>query len=281
MGLFARDAVVFVCGTMTAYGLDAFTQLVKQAPRWMDVFLVGYTYEPREAPPVVIGRRTFEHRLYDVDDLTGLGFPVKSKGFPTRKGEPDAEFKLMPGNIDLIHFRFAHEHPGYRRYWSVEDDVRFGGDWADLFGHFKRSPAALLGTSMRRRTQDSEWVWWEHLRPPAGVALPDNTQQVASFLPFVAYTPSALGAIGAGYHAGWTGHYESLWPTLALDAGLEIRDLGGAGDFVAPGDENRFYTNTGMGKLAPGTFVWRPTHADYEPDSGKLWHPVRDVVKTP
>ena len=45
----------------------------------------------------------------------------------------------MPGNTDLIHFRFARDHPGYRRYWAVEDDVRFGGDWSDLFGHFLHS----------------------------------------------------------------------------------------------------------------------------------------------
>ena len=62
---------------------------MRQAPWWIDVYLVGYSPDSYAArKPVVVGRRTFEHPLYDADDLLDLGFPSKSEGFPGGQTPP-------------------------------------------------------------------------------------------------------------------------------------------------------------------------------------------------
>lgn len=270
MGLFTRkrDAVVFYCGEMDEGGLEAFTQLVEQSPSWTKVFLVGYGTGPSRVDRVKVGRRTFDHLFYGPDELTDFDFPHKYGRRPDR-------FSLVPGNTDLLQIRFARDHPGFDRYWGIEDDVRFGGDWAVLFEHLRRSGAALIGTTMRRRPSDPHWHWWSGIKAPDNEPEPTDEDLVSSFLPFVAITPAGIAAVTAGYERGWQGHYEALWPTLMLKEGLTIRDIGGKGEFVAPGDTERFYTNTGWRSLAPGTFVYRPYHADYERTGDKIWHPLR------
>ncbi len=48
-------------------------------------------------------------------------------------------------------------------------------------------------------------------------------------------------------------------PTVLAYRGLQIEDIGGDGEFVPPGRENRYYRNNWLDKsLTPGTFVFRP-----------------------
>ncbi|MFI5426699.1 hypothetical protein [Aeromicrobium sp. UC242_57] len=253
-----RDIVMFGCGRLTDETTQAFRDLVRQAPRWLDVALVGYASEPVPGR-VRVGLRSYRHRLFDAAELTSFRFPVKAAA---------EEFRLIPGNTDLIHLRFVAENPGYDRYWFVEDDVRFGGSWSELFDHLRPSTAGLLGTTFRRPADDPDWPWWEGLSGPAADPL-------GGFLPFGAVTRPAIDAIMAAYEQGWHGHYEAVWPTVVHAAGLGVQDIGGTGAFVASGDEGRFYDNSGTGPLAPGTFVWRPYHHDYDRTGGKIWHPVR------
>jgi hypothetical protein len=257
----AREVVMFMCGRMTPQALQAFKDLVRQAPDWLDVAVVGYSVEPKPAR-YRVGLRWFKHHLYDARDLTGWAFPAKAAVEPH-------EFKLIPGNTDLIHLRFAVENPQYERYWWVEDDVRFGGNWADLFNYLRPSTAGLIGTTIRRPEDDPKWHWWGSLGGP-------QHDPIACFIPFGAVTGEAVDAILGGYHEGFKGHYEGVWPTVIARQGLGLHDIGGAGPFVPPGDENRFYTNTGQQQLAPGTFVWRPYHTDYDRTGGQIWHPIRE-----
>lgn len=253
-----RDVVLFGCGRMTDETREAFRVLVRQVPRWLDIALVGYA--PDAAPTRErVGMKSFAHRLFNTSDLTSFGFPVKAAA---------DEFKLIPGNTDLIHLSFAAENPEYDRYWFVEDDVRFGGDWSELFNHLRPSTAGLLGTTFRRPSDDPDWPWWSSDSVPA-------TDQIGGFLPFGAITRPAVEALMAAYADGWHGHYEMVWPTTVHAAGLGLHDIGGNGSFVPPGDEGRFYDNSGVGGLAPGTFVWRPYHQEYDRTGGKIWHPVR------
>lgn len=76
--------------------------------------------------------------------------------------------------------------------------------------------------------------------------------------------------------AGWDGMYELAWLTVALWSGFVIEDFGGAGEFVRPGNENRWYTsNPSCNSLAPGSFVYRPSRFAPGHDPIKLWHPVK------
>jgi hypothetical protein len=75
---------------------------------------------------------------------------------------------------------------------------------------------------------------------------------------------------------GWAGHDEVAVPTILRTYGLSLEDIGGDGEFVRPGNENRFYTNSPTRPLlAPGTFVCPPRVPDSLDQPGKLYHPVK------
>jgi hypothetical protein len=60
--------------------------------------------------------------------------------------------------------------------------------------------------------------------------------------------------------------------------GLRIEDIGGDGEFVPPGRENRYYRNNWLDKsLTPGTFVFRPAMPAPGLEPNLLWHPVKDT----
>ena len=57
---------------------------------------------------------------------------------------------------------------------------------------------------------------------------------------------------------------------------MVIEDFGGNGEFVRPGNANRWYTSTLTSQtLAPGSFVARPIRfrPGFKPNT--LWHPVK------
>jgi hypothetical protein len=261
---------MFQCGTMTDDALGALEQLVRQAPTWLDVHLVGFSPDGHEPDPVTVAGHTLRYLMYSHYDFVTLGFP--EKGAPMG---PHLTFKLVPGNVDLMHLRFIADHPGYERYWWVEDDVRYGGDWSELFARFRRHPADLLGTSVRRRADDPDWAWWSGIELPGPLATDRSVDWITAFIPFGAVTPAGARAVQAAYDERWRGHYEALWPMAIAHAGLRLGDFGGCGEFVHPADVNRHYTSTPVRNLNPGTFQYRPYHEDFDRSTGKLWHPIR------
>jgi hypothetical protein len=67
-----------------------------------------------------------------------------------------------------------------------------------------------------------------------------------------------------------------LLPSVVERAGLRIEDFGGEGEFVPPGNENRFYCNDRFSsRLSPGTFVYRPVMTAAGSEPARLWHPVK------
>jgi hypothetical protein len=112
-----------------------------------------------------------------------------------------------------------------------------------------------------------------------------------SFLPINRVSRRLLDHLDEGYRRGWSGHHETIYPTVALHRGLTVEDFGGSGPYTKPENINRFYWNTSSNHvdLAPGTFVYRPimrtrprklfwplsalARRKYQPD--KLWHPVK------
>lgn len=159
--------------------------------------------------------------------------------------------------------------------WVIEYDVRFTGCWRTLFEAFGASDADLLTTTVHRYASNPRWAWFDSLRHPAR-RIP-RERRVRAFLPVYRLTRAAVALMREAYRDGWHGHYEVLLPTLALEAGLVVEDLGGDGEFVRAGNRNRFYTNNPRApSLAPGTLVnrpVRPTHARCQP--GLLYHPVK------
>lgn len=183
---------------------------------------------------------------------------------------------LSSYNVDLFPLHFARCHPQYRHYWVVEYDVRFSGCWDTLFGHFGHNAADLLGTTLYRYDVDPTWENWASVVTPDGRGA--RRDWVRGFFPICRLSSAAIAALDQAYRQGWGGHFEATVPTILKLAGLALEDIGGTGEFVAPGNRNRFYDNTRTDpNLAPGSFIYRPVRTEPGLRPDRLWHPVRPL----
>lgn len=69
--------------------------------------------------------------------------------------------------------RFYQEQPDYDRYWIIENDVRFGGDWSSLFEELAASEADLLCTTVQTHADNPDWAHW-HTLTTAGEEIPSR-----------------------------------------------------------------------------------------------------------
>lgn len=214
-------------------------------------------------------RRPADIRVFafTVDDIRGLGYPIKGR-------------RIRDKDIELFAFTFLKAHPEYGRVWVVEYDVAYTGRWGELFDHFAGSDAALLATSLHRWAVNPNWPNWPSIHTPEGRPT-DFSGYIRAFMPFYRLSRPGFAALDRAYRAGWEGFYEGIVPRILLDAGLMIEDIGGDGEFVRPENRGRFYrSNPAVNTLAPGTFVFRPIVARPGAEPDMLWHPVKPEEST-
>ena len=184
----------------------------------------------------------------------------------------------IPGNEDGMLLSAFHRLPSYDNYWYVEYDVVYSGHWGNFFVNFADNTADMLSTSITRHDQIPDWPLWKSLELPGEIILP-RQKWLRSFNPILRLSRQAMETLTAEYHQhAWAGHSECVMPTVLEYRGLRIEDIGGDGEFVPEGRENRHYRNNRLSKaLTPGTFVFRPPMMapGLEPDL--LWHPVKDA----
>jgi hypothetical protein len=168
--------------------------------------------------------------------------------------------------------------------WSIEYDVDYAGDWAELFGRFADNRADLLTTTVLPRTDQPDWPWWSSASSPAWV--PEDSW-LRSLNPLMRLSRRLVNAYCVAMaDASWQGHYEFTLPTVASATGCVVEDFGGEGPFVPPGRERSVY----VGKSAAGrpddlTFGFRPVRPHYfheEPGEfetpGLVYHPIKPGV---
>lgn len=219
------------------------------------------------------------YHLFVKQELLRLEYPGKvSADFAELSGQTTAHhknFNFPPGYGDLPILSFYLQNPNYQYYWVVEYDVRFTGEWQSFFKAFENSESDLLGTTLTRYEDVPDWFHWSSLR--LNIPL-DQKKFVRGFFPIYRMSGPGFAFLDKAYREGVAGHYEGLFPTLLEQAGFQLEDVGGDGEFVRAGNNNRFYDNTPDSHfLNPGTFVFRP--AIHRPGriANKLWHPVKRV----
>lgn len=255
----ASEAVVLLTHFLDDRIIGIYRRLVAEAGAGREVHVLFNRSDdnnPGYQPPADVRIFSFVEA-----DLQALGFP--------RKGR-----HIRDEDIELFSFPFHRAHPEYERVWIVEYDVEFTGRWSDLFDAFADNDADLLATNMHRHHDNPGWENWQGVRSPSG--RPPHRIMLRAFMPFSRLTARAYAALSEGYRQGWRGHYECTVPTILALAGLRIEDIGGSGEFVAPGNRDRFYTSTPtVNDLSPGTFVFRPVMAQAGDRPNTLWHPVK------
>jgi hypothetical protein len=264
----ARDVVLYYSHVDSPSVRREVAALRTQLGARYDIIVVGYC----RSPDALRGIDAVPTRAYSASDLCMLPYPGKIGRF-----KPEDEYI---GNCDLVPMRFFQDRPDYDHYWIIENDVRFGGDWSSLFEELASSDADLLCTTVQTYADNPDWVLWPTLMT-GGEEIPLD-RRVKGYIPFGRVSRRLLEACDARCREGWSGHPEVLWPTIAIEAGLRVEDIGGDGPFTPASRCGRYYYNTpNHWSLFPGTFVYRPCFADRDLSGaecqfpGWLWHPVK------
>ena len=126
------------------------------------------------------------------------------------------------GHSDLVPMHFYNAYPHFARYWVIEYDVRFTGNWRTLFDAFEDSGSDFLSTSIRRRRDNPVWVNWESVQGPAPESEIER-HRVAVFPPIFRANQAAMARMDAAYRAGWGGHLEAAWAASWRSTGSRWR----------------------------------------------------------
>jgi hypothetical protein len=248
-----------------------FRRLQRQCPPHFSALVLIHVPPGTPKPPLL---EAVPHHFVTTPEIRQPAYTGKSSG--------GSEWRLWDGNADLPHLHFFLHNRQFERYWSIEYDVRFSGSWQTLFEAFEDNDADLLTTSLRTAATHPDWIVWSTLRPPNQDAPPfADHERICSFMPVWRASRRAMEVMDRSYREGWTGHSETTWPTLLNRAGLRIEDIGGFGEFVAPANRGRFYSNTVTSwNLAPGSFVYKWCKHGIWWKRDWLWHPVKPVRMT-
>lgn len=85
------------------------------------------------------------HHFVTTPEIRALAYPRKNaKRDPT--GKP-WDFWLG-GHCDVVAMHFFNAHPEFDRYWVVEYDVRFTGNWRGFFDAFEDSDSDFLSATL-------------------------------------------------------------------------------------------------------------------------------------
>jgi hypothetical protein len=257
-----RTALIFQTHFFDRWCERAYRQIAESCPGNIEPFVVLHLGKGQECPK----------RLARVPHHIVPTGEVRTPLYPGKSGEPNWHLWLG-GHTDLIAMHFMRARPDYDRYWMVEYDVRYTGNWGRMLAELEQEPADLLAPGLLRRTDDPEWYNWPSLQAPIPLADHDTLR---AFLPIWRVSAELFRAVDEAYRQGWAGHCEGTWPTIGMAAGLKVADLGGDGEFTPERLRGRFYTNTPRQvHLAPGTLVFKPALYRTGTRRDMLWHPVK------
>jgi hypothetical protein len=189
---------------------------------------------------------------------------------------------VSSGFVDLVMIAAMRRLSDFDRVWLMEYDVDFSGDWGDFFAALEGSEADLLGTTLYPRARMPGWNHWNWFSGPDDLA-PEH--EARGFFPIVRLSRTFADTYAEQVGAGWFGHYEALYTSIALRCGLRVEDIGGEGPMTPEARRGRFYSNGDDPGIMAGSFRYRPPVADaYFPnDAGRspanfLWHPVKTAA---
>jgi len=267
-----RDCAVFLTHLWTPAIAAHYARLKREAGEVLDVFLA---FQPTSPDGLAPGGLT--------PDLV-VGLAQGAALLPTRHAEVSGADREVPwGYVDLV-WCTAFLDPKlaqYDRFWLVEYDVDFSGNWRDFFAETSNYAADLLATRIRRRSDDPRYGHLKHFAMP----------QDAVGNPVIAlFCISRLSRrLVESYRQelarrDWRGHFEIVLPSVAAALGLSIEEIGGEGPFTPPERRNRFYRGPfDLMSTYETTFNYRPVQSfryfgeapgNFR-DANHLHHPVK------
>lgn len=262
-----KECIVFLVHEFNEEIRRRFKRLEKETRHRYDVYILAdkKTRVPRD----VLNRYCVEY--FDFSDLKRMARSVIGGS-------------IVPGNCHLRTIEFFRRHPSYERYWFIEYDVHYSGNWMDFFSQFEDDGSDLLASVVHTLAEERTWAWASSFSCPKRAL--EEEERLIAFLPVHRLSSRAIHEIEKRVRKGWVGHFEMLVPTAVLDAGLTVSDLGGSGRWTPRERKNKNYISVQVyGVNTLQTFRYRPM-IYYPLIRNFLYHPIkmkiclRDQVKT-
>ncbi len=232
------------------------------------------------------------HRCIFLHDADALGMAPDaladrpSAGFHTEElaqlGYPMIGSRLIPGHAHFPVLDWLLKHPdasNVEHVWLIEHDVRYAGRWNDFFNRFANGDADLLTARIVGQPGEPDWEWWDLTHPTESIPLAERRR---AFLPVYRLSRRAAETLHTRQLDGWTGHFETLVPTLLHHAGLHLADFahypGKPNDLTPAPIACTVHGVNRVGKLRRGGFRYRPPFVFANPlglRRGQLIHPVK------
>lgn len=165
-----------------------------------------------------------------------IGLPEVELLSPQDVYFPAYEAKAASGkppshNTDLALLAVWRRRPHHGVYWLVEYDVWLPQGGTALAALDAATEADyLIPFAPNPRTPDSTWKHWTWFRhPPAAAAWLAENPPAHALQCIERLSNPLLAALDAAYRDGWSGHPESLLPTIARLNGLSIESMRAVG----------------------------------------------------
>lgn len=255
-----KQAFLFLTHYLSPEVIGSFERIVSATDTLGHAYIV---FHQKQKPlPAVL--QQYDHHLFTDETLKQLNYPIIGQS-------------LVPGHTHFPIFQFIHTYPDFDYYWVIEDDVDYTGDWFKFFDTFTSIDYDFLSCHIRPYKDEPDWWMWDSLQhDKQEIAL---EQRLRSFNPIYRLSKRAFQYLHTQMSEGWRGHYETLVPTLLNLGGFSIADIGGRGQFVPDGFEERFYISTpsnNFGRIRKtGTMRHRPIFHKSGNLENKLYHPVK------
>ena len=259
-----KQSIVYVTHHVNDFVLDNFCKLVAQLDStFYDVFLLYHT-DHHESQHIKLSYNT------------GL-FICNTKKIK-ELGYNQICLTLLPGSINFLHQLFFLHFSTYEKYWFAEYDVLFTGNWSTLMDdcreHLPDYDFLSCHIGKYNLETNKMWPWWYNRNH---VGFP-YYQCIKGFNPICRYSNRALACLDLYMKQGFSAHSEVMITTCLYHHGMKIGDIGGLGEFVPEGWENRYYL-AGEG-VNNGTMRYRPIYTREEIEKtglkNKLFHPLKE-----
>jgi hypothetical protein len=252
----------------TTRKIERFYKSIKSAYKSAEFRVVSYT-ENSKAGTFELEVRDFSiiHHIYNRESLRGLNYPSRVS---------HGRFNFThDGCVDLPIILFWRDNPDFDRYWVSEDDVEYTGDIGSLLRWLDRTDEGAELSCTHVRLVPDNWNYL-HTFSSGDDRLSDEMPRRVCFLPFFCVSPKALAAIDTAYKRGWAGYNEMTWAIILDYAGMSIRDIGGAGPYVAKEYHNCCYIDRSPNDFSKrGSFGTLRIRLFPGRSRNMLWHPVK------
>ncbi|MEO6394814.1 MAG: hypothetical protein ABIO40_02760 [Devosia sp.] len=266
-----RDCIIMLTHRWDARLAKHYARLKREAGKIAPVFLAYQLCDTMDPPNDV----PFD-TLVRLADSASL-FPARHAAHAARGSA------TVKGYVDLIWLSvfLQPKFADFDRFWLVEYDVDFSGDWALFFGEAARFEGDLLVSHLRTRQNHLDWNILRKVTDP----LDSPGDHLIGFMPVSRFTRPLVDYFQRELSVQrWRGHFELILPTLARRGGFVVSDWGGSGEFTPASRRDRFYegdfTAGGRGFYTHGYKPPRAQHYFVESRFGfwatnKIYHPIK------